>query len=86
MTEGELGLEIDFGHGAVKVWQIEERVIAETAGAARGVAENHRIVILQIDEVLGKLVQRDRAKIDLLLAQGLFQELARPASARVRMA
>src|ERR1700722_289009 len=42
MAEGELGLEIDFGHGAVKVWQIEERVIAETAGAARG-AEDHAI-------------------------------------------
>src|ERR1035441_10998809 len=34
MTERELGFEVEFGHGAVQGWEIEERVVAEAAGAA----------------------------------------------------
>jgi hypothetical protein len=34
MAERELGFEIDFGHAAVEVGEIEERVVAEAAGAA----------------------------------------------------
>ena len=39
MAEGEFGFEVDFGHGAVKGGQVEERVIAEAAGAARGIED-----------------------------------------------
>jgi hypothetical protein len=39
VAEGELGLEIDFGHGAVEFWQIEEGVVAEASGASRGVED-----------------------------------------------
>ena len=34
MAEGELGFEVDFGHGAVECGQVEERVVAKAAGAA----------------------------------------------------
>lgn len=40
VTEGELGLEIDFGHGPIELGQIEEGIVTESAGAARGV-EDH---------------------------------------------
>src|SRR6185437_4816126 len=40
MAEGKLRLKVDFGHGALQVRQIEEGVIAEAAGAARGI-EDH---------------------------------------------
>ncbi len=40
MADGELGLEIDFGHGAIELRQVEEGIVAEAAGAARGV-EDH---------------------------------------------
>ncbi len=36
MAEGELGFEINFGHGAVEAGQVEKRVVAEAAGAAGG--------------------------------------------------
>jgi len=39
MAEGELGFEVEFGHGAVEGGQEEERVIAEAAGAARRVQD-----------------------------------------------
>jgi hypothetical protein len=35
MAERVLGFEIEFGHGAVERGQVEERVVAEAAGAAR---------------------------------------------------
>ena len=35
MAEGMLGFEIDFGHGVLEFGQIEERVVAEAARAAR---------------------------------------------------
>ena len=35
-AERELGLDVDFGHGTVQRGQVEERVIAKAAGAARG--------------------------------------------------
>jgi hypothetical protein len=34
MAEGEFGLDVEFGHGLVFVGEIEERVVAEAAGAA----------------------------------------------------
>jgi hypothetical protein len=40
MTEGELGLEVDLGHGAVELGEIEKRIVSETAGAA-GSVEDH---------------------------------------------
>ena len=40
MAEGELGLKIDFGHRAVELRKVEERVIPEAAGAARGVQDH----------------------------------------------
>src|SRR5580692_1493812 len=40
MAEGELGLEVDLGHGAVELWQVEKRIIAKAAGAARGVQDH----------------------------------------------
>ena len=36
MAQGELGFEVDFGHGAVEGGEVEERVIAEAAGAPGG--------------------------------------------------
>ena len=36
MAEGVLGFEIELGHGAVQCGEVEERVVAEAAGAARG--------------------------------------------------
>ena len=36
VAEGEFGLDVEFGHGLVLFGEIEERVVAEAAGAARG--------------------------------------------------
>ena len=38
MAERELGFEIDLGHGLVEFRKIEQRIVAEAAGAARAVA------------------------------------------------
>ncbi len=35
MAEGELGLEVDLGHGFVELGQVEEGIVAEAAGASR---------------------------------------------------
>ena len=37
MAERELGFQVDFGHGAVKCRQVEERVVTKAAGAARSI-------------------------------------------------
>src|SRR5579862_5234670 len=34
MAEGELGLEVDLGHGAVELGQVEKRVVAKASSAA----------------------------------------------------
>ena len=34
MADGELGFEIEFGHGAVEGGKVEERIVAEAAGAS----------------------------------------------------
>src|SRR3954451_11452028 len=36
VAEREFGFEIDFRHGAVQLGEIKQRVVSETAGAARG--------------------------------------------------
>ena len=36
MAEGELGLDVELGHGLVLFGEIEERVVAEALGAAWG--------------------------------------------------
>ena len=40
VTEGELGLEINFRHGAIEPGQIEEGIVTKAAGASGGV-EDH---------------------------------------------
>src|SRR5579859_4670982 len=40
MTERKLGVEVDFGHGAVQLRKIEERIVAEAAGAARSAEDD----------------------------------------------
>jgi hypothetical protein len=40
MAERELGLQVNFSHGAVTLWEIKQRIVAEAAGAARRV-EDH---------------------------------------------
>jgi hypothetical protein len=35
MAEGQFGLQIYFGHGALKFGKVEERVVSETVGATR---------------------------------------------------
>lgn len=40
MTQGELGLQVNLGHGALKLGQIEERVVTESAGAARSIKDD----------------------------------------------
>ena len=49
MTEGELGFEVDFGHGALEGRQVEERIVAEAASAARGLEDE------SIDGAFGRL-------------------------------
>jgi hypothetical protein len=36
MAEGEFGFDVEFGHGLVLIGQVEEGIVAETAGATRG--------------------------------------------------
>src|SRR5260370_41810989 len=42
MAEGQVGFKIEFGHSAIKLRQVEERVVAEAAGAAWRI-ENHSL-------------------------------------------
>ena len=35
VTEGELGGDVEFGHGILVGWQVEERVVAKAVGASR---------------------------------------------------
>jgi hypothetical protein len=68
VTEGELGLEIDFGHGAIELGQIEEGIVTKAAGASGGV-EDHAF-----DGAIGRVsgLAVTRGDEDAMISGGTF--------------